>query len=802
MSIFKLCIASLIPVIAAIFFDNAEKKTKFSQLSYAAKQVIIGLVFGAIAVIGTEWGIKTNGVVVNARDAAPLISGLMFGGPAGIIAGFIGGMERWFAVYWGVGSLTRVACSVSTCLAGLYAAFIRKYMFDNKRPTWGIALGIGAVMEVLHLTMVMVTNINDAAAAVSVVDACFVPMVVANGISVMLASIVLSVRSEGVELFKRYKQTEIPIFVTIQKWLLIVLALAFSMTMIFDYQLETNMMKKESENAINSTLDEIGNDINDESDKDMINLARMVGREIAYGRYDINGLARQYDVTEICVVDGDGIIIDSNNPDYIGFDMASGEQSLEFMVLLDGKTETYVQKYGPIASSPDIKRKFAGVAIQNGKKFVQISYDASAFQKTLSHGIQYVASNRKIGETGFVIVLDEKLNIVSSSKNINMDDLKQENTLGRDSIEINETVQKYVINGKGYYGATKGVEGYTLVALYPVDEAELARDVSLYVSLFSMLIIFSVMFAVIYILIKKLIVNQITRMTESLANISNGDLDEVVDVRSNREFSSLSDDINSTVDTLKRYIAEAAARIDKELEFAKSIQVSALPEPIALNEHYDIYARMDTAKEVGGDFYDFYLTGDNTVNLLIADVSGKGIPAAMFMMRAKSVLKSFTERGLEVNEVFNEGNNSLCSGNDAGMFVTAWEGILDLTTGKLKFANAGHENPIIKHKDGKFELYKQKVNLVLGGMEDIPYAVNELTLLPGDQIFLYTDGVTEATNSENELFGEQRLVEALNNREFINLKDLCDHIKEEIDGFVKDADQFDDITMVAFEYKG
>jgi len=801
MSIVKLILAALFPVIVAVLFDQAEKKTQFQKINYIAKQIIIGIIFGLIAITGTEWGIKTNGVVLNVRDAAPLISGLMFGGPAGIIAGIIGGAERWFAVYWGAGTLTRVACSVSTCLAGFYAALVRKSMLDNKRPTWGMALGIGVVMEIFHLSMVMVTNVNDATVAVAVIDACFLPMVIANGLSVMFASMALSFLSNQNLIIHRGNSSETPIFVTIQQWLLAVLAIAFALTMIFDYRLETNMMVNQAKVDVEDVLVEIGDDIRDESDSDMIRLARIVGREIAFGRYNLDNLLNSYDITEIVVVDDKGIVIDSNNENYIGFDMASGEQSAAFMVLLDGSTDSLAQEYGPIASDPSIKRKFAGVAINNGKKFVQIAYDANAFQKQLSNEIKTIASNRRIGDTGFVLVFDGDDNIVSKTKlaegiSINKDDIDVENIVSKKDVIITE------INGEEYYTAATEVEGYTMLAIYPKKEAQLSRDVSLYVSLFSMLILFSIMFAVIYILIKRVVVNQITEMTKSLSNISNGDLNEVVNVRSNQEFSSLSDDINTTVDTLKHYIAEAAARIDKELEFAKAIQHSALPAPISLKDSYNIYARMDAAKTVGGDFYDFYITKENTLNFLIADVSGKGIPAAMFMMRAKSVLRSITESGYQVNEVFTRGNNALCEGNDADMFVTAWQGGVDLSTGKMYFANAGHNLPVVKHRDGDFAFLEQKINLVLAGMEGIPYRINEYDLQKGDIIYLYTDGVTEATNNNNELYGDERLLTALNSREYSDLKDLCDGIKEDIDKFVDGADQFDDITMVAFEYLG
>lgn len=798
LSIVKLIIASLVPVAAASAVYVLEKHGKLNKLSYAARQIIIGIVFGAIAIMGTEWGIPMNGVMINCRDAAPLVAGLVFGAPSGIIAGVLGGVERYVAVAWGVGSFTRVACSVSTALCGFIAALVRKFLLENKKPNWGMALGIGVVMEVFHLNMVFITNIKDATKAIMVIDTCFVPMVIAVGLSVMFSAMAVSMLAGEFVLRKSSSEQSTPIFETIQRWLLIVLSVVFVIMTFFNYVVQANMANNEAKNMIFTTLDEVSQDVSDASDAYMLSITRVIGREVASGYYSMDRLANKYDFTDISVVDKNGIIIDSNNPSYIGFDMTSGEQSAEFMCLLDGQEE-YAQAYGPISKDANVSRKYAGVAIPNG--FVQTGYDADTFQKQVDRQIRTMADNRHVGNDGGVIIFDESGKLLSISKNIERryyDDEKVAQVIAMPknkifNIEIGESL---------YYIATKDIEGYVVVAIYSDAEAKLTKAVSLYVTFFSMILTFAIMFVLIYMLIKRIVVNQIMKMTQSLSSISAGNLDEVVNVRSNKEFASLSDDINSTVDTLKRYIAEAAARIDKELEFAKNIQESALPNVFPVRDDYEIYASMFTAKEVGGDFYDFYMTDDNTLNFLVADVSGKGIPAAMFMMRAKSVLKSCTERGLDVNDAFTSGNDTLCTGNDAGMFVTAWQGTLKLDDGTVYFANAGHNLPALKRKGGKFEYVKQKVNFVLAGMEGIPYTLNEIKMEPGDVIYLYTDGVTEATNAQNELFGDDRLLEALNSDDYDNPKQICDVVKSHVDSFVNEADQFDDITMVCLKYKG
>ena len=334
----------------------------------------------------------------------------------------------------------------------------------------------------------------------------------------------------------------------------------------------------------------------------------------------------------------------------------------------------------------------------------------------------------------------------------------------------------------------------------PKTEALFMKEVSVYVNTFMEILIFASLFVLIYFLIKTIIIDNLRKINQGLAEITNGNLNVTVDVRSNEEFASLSDDINQTVDTLKRYIKEAAARIDKELEFAKQIQYSSLPTVFPTGNAFRLYAEMITAKEVGGDFYDCYLLNESTIAFLVADVSGKGIPAAMFMMRAKTVIRDLAEQGLEPDEIFTIANEKLCENNDAGMFVTAWLGILDTKTGLMKFANAGHNPPLFKRNNEEFSYMKTRSGMLLAGMEGIKYRKNELQLMPGDQLYLYTDGITEATNNHTELYGEQRLLEFVNSLGNIDPQSLCKQIKQDVDTFVGTAPQFDDITMLAINF--
>ena len=320
-------------------------------------------------------------------------------------------------------------------------------------------------------------------------------------------------------------------------------------------------------------------------------------------------------------------------------------------------------------------------------------------------------------------------------------------------------------------------------------------------------LVFLTLFAVIFLLVRKLVVNNINRVNSSLSKITDGDLEEKVDVRSNTEFASLSDDINATVSTLKQYISAAAARIDQELAFAKNIQQSALPSvfpPYPDRTDFSLYAAMDTAKEVGGDFYDFYFLDENRLAFLVADVSGKGVPAAMFMMTGKTVLRDYAERGDAPADVALRANEKLCEGNDAEMFITAWMGFLETDTGLVRFINAGH-NPPVLIRNGRAEFITQKVNLAFAAMDGVPYREQTLRLLPGDLLFLYTDGVTEAENSSETLFGNDRLLSVLSGpsgRGEAACRNVCARVKTALKEFTGDAPQFDDITMLCLYYAG
>lgn len=290
-----------------------------------------------------------------------------------------------------------------------------------------------------------------------------------------------------------------------------------------------------------------------------------------------------------------------------------------------------------------------------------------------------------------------------------------------------------------------------------------------------------------------------------------GNLREFEALNTGDELQTMAESYNRMVGDIRLYIDNLALvtadreRIATELDVATKIQASMLPciFPAFPNRaDFDIYASMLPAKEVGGDFYDFFLTDENTLAVVIADVSGKGVPAALFMVIAKTLIKNNAQNGKPPKEVFETVNDLLCENNDAGMFVTAFMGILDIPTGRFTYVSAGHNPPLIKRAGGFYEWLPTKPCFILAGIEDMTYEQDEITLNKGDMLYMYTDGVTEATNRQYALFTEPKLLEVANKYKSNEIKDFLTNIKNEIDLFSDGAEQADDITMLILKISG
>ena len=449
-----------------------------------------------------------------------------------------------------------------------------------------------------------------------------------------------------------------------------------------------------------------------------------------------------------------------------------------------------------------------------------------------------------IGETGYVFVVNQKGSIIISPKIVKDDngDFAEDNILEDDNEEIVGMVSEMLkgkssvacveYEGRQVYMACEPMDvlPWGVVAVIDADEALLpVRNVSesisgltsaaiasvdnsiknAFIAIIVVLLLITMLVLVASGVLSKKLSEPLANLTAGVEKISGGSLDTKLDIHTGDEIELLSNAFNSMTERLQKYIEDLTRvtaekeRIGAELNVATKIQASMLPCIFpAFPEHteFDIYATMQPAKEVGGDFYDFFLVDEKHLGFVMADVSGKGIPAALFMVIAKTLIKNHAQNGECPAQVLTSVNAQLCENNDATMFVTCWIGVLDIESGRLVYGNAGHNPPLIKRAGGSFEYLKMEPGFVLAGLPTIQYKQFELDLRRGDVIYLYTDGVTEAMNAGEELFGEQRLLDTLNSAGDIEMNRLLPHVKAAIDSFVGTADQFDDITMLGLKF--
>ena len=817
-SVLQIAGEALIVSIVTVSFSLLLRLKSFQRIPKLVRTIGFGILYGVLACLATHYGVQYEDQVLNVRDLAPLSVGLFLDPTAGIIAGIIGGVERYIVgTYFNVGTFSRIACSVSTIVAGFIASLYHHNLLEGRKPSMFYSFAIGAITEVFHMLMLLVTHMNDEiTTAFLIVSDVSVPMILCTAGGLVLISLLLGALSGKTPRIEKRENT--PITQRFQRWLLVFVASTLVIAFLFTYTAQTKLTNESVQELMEVNAKDLETvlaerEVSLANAKEILvrqalTTARALATDItSFGgiekisSYWVKKYAKYYDVFLVEVIDRNGIIKFSTDKSHVGFDMHSGEQSAEFLKLLKSPKLELVQDFQPISFDSSVSIMYVGVSMMDG--IVQVGYDEEAIGKFADlAAIDSIASDRHIGKTGYVFILDDDGNILSEYHTFTQ---KTAQELGVELPPEPDTFFSAKIDGADTLCYYTIINGYRALLTQDADSVYDSRDVFAYETALMEILIFAVIFTVIVILVRNLILRDLNRINASLARITKGNLNETVDVHSSAEFSSLSRDINHTVDALKRYIAEAENRINDELEFAKNIQTSALPSvfpPFPDRKEFDLYAMMHTAKEVGGDFYDFFLVDPNHLALVIADVSGKGIPAALFMMKSKTIIKSLAESGKNPAEVLRLANETLCEGNSAEMFVTAWLGILDITTGIMTTANAGHEFPYIRRADGTFEVFKDKHGFVLGGMEGLRYKECTITFSPGDSLIVYTDGVTEATDAHSELFGMDRLESALNSEDDIVPEHVITRLKRAIDEFQGEAPQFDDITMLSFHYTG
>ncbi|MBR4807900.1 MAG: PP2C family protein-serine/threonine phosphatase [Lachnospiraceae bacterium] len=503
--------------------------------------------------------------------------------------------------------------------------------------------------------------------------------------------------------------------------------------------------------------------------------------------------------------------------------------------IMENVTVDELAEYVAAAKSGDKQKQEAA---KNSEKYQKIQTELTALRKNMDLTDIYVTWYEPTvlrqfasGNDSLKPLLYVFDNYYKEEENFNIGDTskmnKQNIELFAEVIETKTTQSKFIISD--------GEFGYNISALKPVlskDGSEVicviaveepmrrvqtaARDfVMRTVCLLIVAIILIIIFFVIYLykrVVKpiNIIADEVKRFGE--ANERNEESEKTLtSIKTNDEVELLAESIDKMEKDMLAYVDNITAitaekeRIGAELNVATKIQADMLPSIFPAfpeRNDMDIFASMDPAKEVGGDFYDLFMVDDDHLAVVMADVSGKGVPAALFMVIAKTLIKNHLQNKEPVNEALINANNQLCEGNDEGYFVTTWAAVIDLKTGDVEFADAGHELPLVIHTDGSVEGFKPtKKRPPLATMEDLQFLLDRFNLAPGDKLFLYTDGVPEATNAENELYGMDRLKAVLEKNCKATPEEILVAVRADVDAFVGDAPQFDDLTMLAFERK-
>jgi serine phosphatase RsbU (regulator of sigma subunit)/anti-sigma regulatory factor (Ser/Thr protein kinase) len=608
---------------------------------------------------------------------------------------------------------------------------------------------------------------------------------------------------------------------TFLKWLFIFIAGAFALTFGISFFVQTRQARENAIQLIRLRIQDarrqlVGTENNLQRISEMTDAMALIKARAFAGFIEqtpvildsadkLQQIRLLLDVDELHVSDEKGILIASIPATYCGYDMAAAEQSAAFLPALSDPSFALAQEPQRKGINNEMFQ-YAGVARLDRPGIIQIGYHPRRLMAAAQLAdIRNVAASFRIGTHGAIIICRNNRIISNGGAEFCQIDLlaariNQENLL-------RQKIFKATIGAQQFLAVAETFQDYWIIGILPKNEMYLRRNSVVGALIVVDLLLFTLVFVLVAILVQKIVIDGIYRVNSSLEKITRGNLEVQVQVTNTDEFKALSDGINATVAALKNAIRETAARIDAELKFAHAIQVSGLPEgnPVFSEQTpFSLAASMKTAREVGGDFYDYLLVDDDHLWFIVADVSGKGIPAALFMMTSKTLLRNLAANKLPANEILRQGNLEICARNEAGLFVTAWIGILELSSGHLECANAGHNPPLLLRADGSSEFLKIQPGLVLGGLESSKYHSHSLFLKAGDRLVLYTDGVTEAENPAGEFFAEVGLQRTLARESpgTYALQNLLSALNQEVSGFADGAQQTDDITLLALEFQG
>lgn len=511
---------------------------------------------------------------------------------------------------------------------------------------------------------------------------------------------------------------------------------------------------------------------------------------------DVAALCAEEEIAEIYDVDSTGTFVGGSR--LVG-EKVQGEQRAEFLILLDPDgPETLSQPDRPRTSDGKVF-KYAAARYPDGSGYLEVGWSEERFLKYLRQRAWGYTRSWHIDERGFIVFVDSS-GIVTSHSDMSLAGKTLFEATGLDPAAIpTGKVFRAEFDGVPMFCLAGPVRDYLAILADPVDDAFASRDRFMPRMAAVQLVIFAALFFAVSRMLRKRVTDAVHRIGETLQRIAAGDLAGRADVCTSLEFAELSGNINATVDALRTAADERMRHIDEELEHARTIQTSALPQEPPENPVFRLAASMTPAREVGGDFYDHFRFDATRIAFLVADVSGKGITAALYMMTAKAILKNNLLAERDPAAALAASNAELCRNNPANMFLTAWVGMLDTHTGRLDFANAGHNPPLVRRADGSVEWLLAKSGPMLAVIDGAPYRARTAELRPGDTLFLYTDGVTEAMDSRGTLFGDGRLEETLRAAPDGSPASICRFVRAAVAAFAAGAPAADDLTVLAVQ---
>ena len=605
-----------------------------------------------------------------------------------------------------------------------------------------------------------------------------------------------------------------------RKKLLLLVIGAFALTFSISYYMQTWQAEERARSFLADQLmnmcDRVRNTqkgqiyLKNRLNDDLVSKARVFARmlvlrpDLMLDKQMLAESCQDYDLAGVRITDAGGMIVGCYPEDFVGiFNFSKHPETLKYMPLVRDKELAIAEEPRVSVDTGSNFSKFVGVARQDQPGIIQVKFSGNAYLKYMEPvSFDNLVRGDSCGESGAFYIFNKKGIIEGATDSSLKGQSLEEIGLNQEQYQaLNGFFNATPKDGAPSLCAYDKHDDYLIVATYPESELYAKRNSLLVWNGVLYFLLFVAVYVLVSLLLETSVVKNIFSVNKSLDSITHGNLEEKINVQDYQEFALLSSSINSTVDALKKAIAEAAARLDRELEIARIIQSSSLPNkfpPWPDIKAFDIYAEMQMATQVGGDFYDFFLIGDK-LGFVMADVSGHGIPAALFMMTARTHIKNLMLEDGDLGEEFVRINNLLCSNNEALMFVTVFAGVLDYKTGKMTCVNAGHNKPLVT-RQGHYDWVEQRSGLVMGSMEDMPYKTFQVQLEPGAVFFIYTDGITESFNQAGEQFGNDRLQAALDQAGTDDVTRLVGQVKKAVEQFTAGAEPDDDRTMLALKW--